>query len=511
MSILLLLSCGGAPLDTATTIIEPEACVDLALTLTQEWQKADLPQRGDPSGTQPGGALGDLDGDGDLDLLLAYGGGATVFEGDGTGALTLSNTWLLDGALLPPAVSVALADLDGDGDLDGWLGSGWDVADRLLWNQGDRTFTGTPLAGSEATPGTGSFFDADGDGDLDLFVSGFVDFLDLFEVTGGTQVGEGTALWINDGGTFVDRTDWLPAETAPAICFQGTVLDADLDGDLDLYMGNDIGAAVPPNLLLLNDGTGRFALAEDCRCELAMASMGSGMGDANHDGVSDIFISDFGSPELLMGMGDGTFYQGTAAAGALIPETDDHATGWGTTFVDVNQDRCMDMVILYGECCSSSEEFVDSPAQYDQLLLGDCAGGFTREEPFHPGFENTERSRSVVIGDLNADNRPDIVVIGKHFVKVWLGDGGCSPGISLALNAGAGNRQGIGAKVTVEAGGVRTTQWMLTDTASSSSEHRLYFGLGGYPSADRVTVEWPGGGRSVLEDVVAGSRLVVER
>ena len=327
----------------------------------------------------------------------------------------------------------------------------------------------------------------------------------------GTQTGSGTALWFNDGGIFTDQTHRLPADALPAICFQGTLLDADLDGDLDIYMGNDIGASVPPNLLLLNDGAGNFTRAEGCFCELEMASMGSGMGDANHDGISDIYISDFGPPELLIGLGDGSFYQGTVAAGAAIPESDDHATGWGTAFVDINQDRCMDMVILYGECCNSTEEFIDSPEQYDQILLGDCAGGFTRSEPYTPGFENTERSRSVVIGDLDGDLRPDLIVIGKHFVKVWLNTGGCPPGIAVQLNAGAGNPQGIGATVMVEVGGVQTTQWMLPDTASSSSEHQLYFGLGGYPTADRVTVTWPGGEVEVVEDVDAGSALSLIR
>ena len=483
----------------------PLACDEFAMTQTQEWQKADLPQRGSPSGTQPGGALGDLDSDGDLDLLLAYGGGATVFLNDGDGALTLDDSWTLDGAPLPPAISAALADLDGDGDLDGWLGSAQGATDRLLINNGDRTFSAVSLAGSEATPGTGSFFDADGDGDLDLFVSGFVDHLDLFAVQDGTQVGSGTALWINEGGTFVDETQRLPKETAAAISFQGTLLDADQDGDIDIYMGNDVGMSVPANQLLLNDGTGRFALAEDCFCELAMASMGSGMGDANHDGISDIFISDFGPPELLIGMGDGSFYQGTEAAGASIPETDDHSTGWGTAFADLNQDRCMDMVILYGECCHSTEEFIDSPEQYDQILLGDCTGRFTYDEPHAPGMENTERSRSVVIGDLNNDRRPDMIIIGKHFVKVWLNSGGCPDAIRVTLDAGSGNPQGIAGKVTVAAGGVSTTQWMLPDTASSSSEHALYFGLGGHAAADTLTITWPDGTEQIHDDVAAGA------
>jgi hypothetical protein len=77
----------------------------------------------------------------------------------------------------------------------------------------------------------------------------------------------------------------------------------------------------------------------------------------------------------------------------------------------------------------------------------------------------------------------------------------------VSLDAGTGNRQGIGATVAVEAGGVTTTQWMLPDTASSSSEHRLYFGLGGHPHADAVTVTWPDGTVETHSDVAAGTSL----
>ena len=505
VSPLLALGCGAptdkspSPTDVAE-VADPSTCAELSFASILRLDRDAFPHRGDPSGTHPGAALGDLDGDGDLDALVAFGGGAFVLDGDGAGGLTLRDSWTVDGQPLPAAVSVALADLDGDGDLDAWLGRAKGETDLLLEQTGPETFRGTPLAGSESTPGTGAFGDLDGDGRLDLFVSGFVDHIDVFAVTEGTQVGAGTALWLQQSdGTFRDATDQLPAETVPAITFQGALLDADDDGDLDIYLANDRGGAAPASQLLLSDGAGGFRLSDDCGCDLAMAAMGAGVGDANADGWPDVLVSDFGPPELFLGQGDGTFVLGAVAMGADVPLTPDHATGWGTALADLDQDGCMDMVVTYGECCRSSDEFVDSPVQYDQVLRSDCSGGFTRVDPHWPGLDNPDRSRSVAIGDFDGDLRPDLLVVGKHFVEVFAARGGCGAGLAVSLDAGPHNAHGLGARVEVEVAGRTTTQWMLPATASSSSELRLYFGLGTAPHADRLTVTWPDGA-STLHD-----------
>jgi hypothetical protein len=400
-------------------------------------------------------------------------------------------------------VSAAFADVDGDGDLDAWLGRS-EQSDLLLRNDGSGYFEAEPLEASEGSPGTGAFGDLDGDGDVDLFVSGFTRGLDLFEVISGGQVGDETLIYFNEGGQFVLRRSALPDEVRHAICFQGTLLDADEDGDLDVYMANDYGLNVPTNRLLLNDGAGTFSVSEACDCDLEMASMGNGMGDANHDGLPDIYISDFGSPTLLLGQGDGTFVDGTAALGAEIPLSPDHSTGWGTMFTDLDLDGCTDLVITYGECCHSSDEFVDSPEQYDQVLFGDCGTSFERPEPLLTGFDETGRTRSVGQGDLDRDGRADLVTVGKHFLRTWRVEGGC-PGATLQLDAGPGNRQGFGAKVEAVVSGRTLTQWMLPSTASSSSAPEVY--IPGH--AQEVIVTWPDGSSSMLSEPGPGIHRVV--
>jgi hypothetical protein len=96
-------------------------------------------------------------------------------------------------------------------------------------------------------------------------------------------------------------------------------------------------------------------------------------------------------------------------------------------------------------------------------------------------------------------------------VNIWLGDGGCEPGLTVTLDAGGRNRQGLGSCVEVEVDGRIQTRWMRTDTTASSSEAALFFGLGTDSSIDTLTVTWPDGGVTVLEDVEAGAPLHVVR
>jgi hypothetical protein len=220
-----------------------------------------------------GVALGDLDGDGDLDAFVAnYGGGSgeanKVWLNDGTGAFT--ETQSLGSA---DSVGVALGDLDGDGDLDAFVANNWQQADKVWQNDGTGTFTETQSLGSVDSMDV-ALGDVDGDGDLDAFVAN-MDY--------DHSSGEANKVWRNDGtGTFTE-TQSLGSAPSDAVALG----DVDGDGDLDAFVTNRDGA----NKVWRNDGTGIFTETQSLG---SADSLDAALGDLDGDGDLDAFVANFG-------------------------------------------------------------------------------------------------------------------------------------------------------------------------------------------------------------------------
>lgn len=483
---------------------ELPTCDPLELTLVQEITEDEMPAPA-PDHSEAGVGLGDLDGDGDLDALIAFPSGSFALTNE-AGTLTMEPAWTWDGGAWPPATGTHLADFDGDGDLDVYLGH-WDATDRIGWNDGTGRFTETLLeGGSEGSASwSGSVGDVDGDGDLDLYVAARVPDIQPDRVIAGEQRGFPNYLYIQTDGAFVREDVRIPQEDNDGLTFHSALLDADDDGDLDIYDANDWGYHVTPNRLLTNDGTGRFSADHTCTCEPPMYGMGAAVGDVTNDGFADLFITDIGSPDLLHSLGDGTFADATLARGALIPPTEVNLTSWGTTFVDLDRNGCNDLVAAYGRLGREMDEYFDDiegtgddptdpEYQSNVAMLSDCSS-FTRATG--TDFDAfPSRDRSVAVGDLDADGRADLVTVGKYFVRVWKAGGGCDQGLTVRLDAGGPNPQGVGSRVRVTAGGRTQVAWMLPSTLHSSSAYELYFGLGSELEAE-VEVQWPDGSVSV--------------
>ena len=463
-----------------------------------------LPQRESVSGTQPGVGVGDLDGDGWLDVLMAFGGGSLVLWNDGAGTLVADMDGTRSG-LLPSGAAVALADLDEDGDLDAWLGRWRGQRDEVLWNDGSGRFTRAPVDGTEGATFTASFADVDGDGDLDAFVAAGSENRRYEDIAAGTNRGDPNLLLLQEDGRFVDVTaERLPASAVPGISFQGAWLDAEGDGDLDLYVANDAGPFIEPNHLFLNDGRGWFTDASTCACQLATLSMGAAVGDPDRDGDPDLYLSDVGGTDFLVNLGDGSFVDASLASGAFIPPEPESMTSWGTSFVDFDGDGADDVVVTFGQsgdnfaAANIDPDWVDGESQPDVILHGDGAGAFTRAPV--PGFADGSRTRAVAVGDFDRDGRPDLVTAGKHFLRQWRTSGGCEQRVTVRLGAGA---RALGARIDVATDADRQTMWMLPSTTASSNAWEAYVGLAGAERAD-LTVTWPDGTVDRREDVTAG-------
>lgn len=502
--------------DSGTTDPPVEStCPAPSLELVREWGEAELI---DPSELTPGiltggpgVALGDLDGDGWLDAVMAIPlAPSLAFRNDGTGQLESA-------AKLPAANSVSLGDVDGDGRPEVFLSTANGTPD-LLMHAGASPFasdswTAQPLGGPDGESSTASFADLDGDGDLDLAVARWVSHFDLSDWSSPVFELEPSVVFLNDSGTLVPHPAALPDDGYLGSPFMLQPYDADHDGDLDLYVSNDFGMMLTPNRLLLNDGTGTFTRAEDCSCEVAGFTMGASVGDTDQDGDEELFITDLGQTHLLASEGDGRYYDAARATGAYLAPTEDSFASWGSAIVDLDLDGWPEVVSVFGKLLldgSSLDSYgaeavedgwVDSDAQRDRLLWNTGDGHFT-DISATAGFEHTGVGRAVAVGDLDRDGIPDLVTAGIPFLRVWRTSGGCGTSITV-------QDAPPGARVEYTVAG--ETHWSTVHPATtfSASAHEAVLGLAGQSRADTVRVWW--GSALLLDatDVSAGSTLEV--
>lgn len=248
--------------------------------------------------------LGDFDQDSDLDVMIGYISSNKVWLNDGFGNFTDTNQLLGSSN----TVTLKAGDLDGDGDLDVISGN-WGAANKIWINDGAGTFTESTQIFSTTTPAEGEepvadtedtraidLGDLDGDGDLDIMQ------IDL-NSNGRTQI------WTNDGAanyTYTETNMVLGSYDA----FDLSLGDLDGDGDLDVFfaMINDT-----PNLVFLNDGAGNFTSSGQ---QLANSrSSAVLLGDLDADGDLDALVanSDFhcdGANHIWINDGTGNFTSG---------------------------------------------------------------------------------------------------------------------------------------------------------------------------------------------------------
>ncbi len=494
---------------------EPEPCAALTVVAGQRVALTtdDVGPIVLPEQRGPGVALVDLDGDEDLDMVWALPSGPfRVYLNDGAGVLSQATVTLTDGGELPESIAVAAADIDGDGDEDLVLTRQTEHANLLLYNEGGLSFRVVELPDSGGESKTASFADVDGDGDLDLFTCGFsTDVHSMVSDTGfgpfDGPAGEGIFIYTQDGGSWTQSLDALPSAVFPSQCYQGSWLDVEGDGDLDLYLSNEAGAYFVPNQLLLNDGTGHFAMAPDCFCDLAIDGMGGAIGDANGDTLPDIYLTDAGSNHLLINQ-DGSSFVNSALALGAVPGREETGSSWGTQFVDLDQDGIEDLVTSYGWRILGEPD----GGEGDVFLHADGDGRFT-DMTAEIGLADGGTGRNMVVGDLDRDGRPDLVTGGvrdeeggAYYWRSWFVRGGCEPGINMRFHG----PHGFGPRVEVELpGGTRYYRWLEASTTYGSSPPELHLGLGGYAAASSINVHWLDGRVSSIETLTAGSTVRV--
>ena len=226
-----------------------------------------------PVGATFDSALGDLDDDGDVDVVSTHSVDSSIIWINGGSALSKSLT--LDTGV---SESVALGDLDGDGDLDAFFGNSG--GDQVWLNQGEGVLSDTTqLLGNNPTRDS-ALGDLDGDGDLDAVTANY-DFFDRKNY-----------IWLNDGrGNFSGSGQSL-AGLGEAV----SLGDVDNDGDLDLVFGQDALNSGSSTQIWLNDGRGSFTQGPGFGA--ATRTRGNALGDLNDDGLLDIITANFAGSDM---------------------------------------------------------------------------------------------------------------------------------------------------------------------------------------------------------------------
>ena len=395
---------------------------------------------------------------------------------------------------------------------------------RLFHNEGNGTFKEVSgpagVAGSGAEWGTGcAFIDYDRDGKLDLAVANYVHFeLGKIPLPGGAAgcVWKGTPVMCGPrglpsapnllfhnvgGGRFEDvsaRSGFQ--KTAAHYCFSITTLDYDDDGWPDLYVACDS----TPAILYRNNHDGTFtdtgadagvAFNEDGR---EQAGMGSTAGDYDGDGRLDLFKTNFSddTATLYRNNGDGSFSDSTFAAGVGIHT---ESLGWGAMFADVDNDGWPDLLIVNGHVYPEVDAAkLGSNFREPRFLYRNLGNGHFADisSSAGPGLTEPYSSRGLAMGDLwndgrleavinNLSDRPLLLVNVARNENHWLG---------VRLIGTTSNRDGIGAKVTLEsAKRVWVDEVRSGSSYNSSNDLRIHFGLGKETVFTGLQVRWPSG------------------
>jgi len=550
-------------------------------------------------GQGAGVALGDVDGDGLPDIFLGRTEGCSalyknlgnwrfqdVTQSAGVGACDRNTT------------GVALADVDGDGDLDLVL-LATKGPNAIFVNDGKGHFTEHRDLGLSPVGRGGStvtLSDVDGDGRLDMYVANYKPYTiddslppqqhafnqmvkqigpKKFAVVpeyardykivmrpdmGGlrmTQRGAPDEFYLNDGhghftsvpltsDRFIDTTGKPMSEPGESFTLDAKLADLNGDGIPDLYVSNDFEDL---DQLWYNDGKGHFRLADwKVQRQTSNSAMGFDVGDINGDGIPDLFEVDMlandtkrlkteipthtalpklpGDIEsvlqqqrntLFLNRGDGTFAEIGMLAGVAAS-----GWSWGTMFMDVDLDGRPDILIANGHLWDIMDADVQeglqnrlktipwrrSRWQFPKMALKNVAfrnrGDLTFEDVSDRWGFGTEAdiSHTLAAADLDGDGDLDVVVNRLDAPALILRNNASASRVAVRLIGDAPNPRAVGSKVKLLGGAVplQEREVVAGGLYMSHSDYELSFAMGSADSATLV-IDWRDGRRTTLTGV----------
>ena len=496
-----------------------------------------------------GAALADVDGDGDLDLLIGtLGQGIRLFLNDGKGRFTdVSATSGLGGR--GGNMSLALADIDGDGDLDLYVVNYRTSTMRDSFNL--RLKVGMVDGHREVTHVDGRpVTEPDLAGRFSLLPGG-----------GFVENGEADQLFKNDGhghftlvpftgGAFLDESGRPLASPPYDWGLSAMFRDLNADGSPDLYVCNDLQS---PDRVWINRGDGTFrALAPIGLRETSWFSMGVDVADLDHDGRYDFMVADmlardhrhrqtqdnamrvsprpFASPgerlqtarsTLFLGRGGEEWAEVAWFAGVAATDW-----AWCPVFLDVDLDGHEDLLLTTGferdvqdmdvareieaerrQRRLSDREGLRLRLRFPPLAQPNLAfrnrGDLTFEEIGHKwGFDLEGVSQGIALADLDGDGDLDVVLNNLNSPATLLRNDAQAPRIAVRLRGRGGNTQGIGSELALTGGPVFQHQEMVAGGRYlSSDDPARTFAASPVHGVLELAVSWRSGARSRISPV----------
>ena len=441
-----------------------------------------------------GVSFADFDNDGWDDLTFASEEGTEIYflkNNDGIfNSISLngiSNTF--------KTKQVIWIDYDNDGDQDFFV-TGFEGVNKFYKNDGDMNFTDISstigfFQTDLFTYGV-SFADMDNDGDLDAFISN----------RDGVADDQRNYLYRNDEGTYTDITASAGLSMSSHLSFCSIIFDYNNDGFQDIYISND----KPDNLNILykNNGDGTFDdVSEYSGAGIGVNAMTTTIGDYNNDGWFDIYITN--TPEgneLLRNNGDGTFTNVAEATATTF-----NSVGWGAVFLDADSDGLLDLYV--------SSDFDGSVGSFLSAAFYHQQNNETFIIPENIGFQDdTRKSYTNAIGDIDNDGKPDIVVgndIEPNFLWAnttvnennWL---------KVKLEGVISNRDGIGNTIEINIDGQSQYRYTLAGEGYlSQNSFYEFFGMGNATEVDYVKVTWTATGEiEIINNIAANQAIIIK-
>lgn len=493
-----------------------------------------------------GCAFLDFDNDGWQDILL-------LSSGNRVGSNTLTNLALYrnkqDGTFenvtavsgldkpLRYAQAVAVADYDNDGRPDIFVAG---YGDSHLFRATGKTplyedvteTAGMPelLKGNRWASGA-TWGDFDNDGKLDLYVARYAIWTPETDKQCPRPDGspgfceptvyepDSDSLYKNLGnGLFKEVTKQAGIDTVRGRTLAVSWIDYDNDGYDDLFCANDMN----PNFLYHNNRNGTFtevgamagvAYGMD---GISQSGMGVAVGDFENSGRESLLVPNLNGQVFSLFCNDGKGLFSYASDRTGLRTATQNFSGFGAVFFDYDRDGFLDLATANGHINPTIDRDVPGVTYEEPRGLFRNIGGksFENMMPKSGALQRPKSSRGMACGDYDRDGKLDLLVVNRNdraelFHNV--SEMGDSPSyLSIRLMGKQSNRDGVGARVVVKAGKLMMTQACRPcGSYASTSEKRLFFGLGNNPQADSVLIRWTSGKTESYKNLRGGSRYLI--